>query len=318
MPTALILGVNGQDGSYLAEALLRRGFSVVGIGRDSASRFVPAGPAFRYASLDLTDQDGLARLIHQANPDIAFHVAAVHGAIGSGFTYEAYWQTMMQVNVFALHSLLEHARTANQAMRIVYAGSAKVFPTPWVGSIDLMTPMRATCLYGIGKLAARDLLSQYRAMHGVRGTNLILFNHDSARRPPHFLLPILAAAIARAKTDASARQALRTLNFTIDISAADEIMDMLAEAAARDALGEEHVVASGQSIDARRFVTDLFARYGLNAADHLVEDEPAKAPPASYAPNIGSFASAAGKQPTKSAFDIVGDILKAHHQVAAA
>jgi nucleoside-diphosphate-sugar epimerase len=74
----------------------------------------------------------------------------------AGFTYEEAWRDMMRVNVFALHVLLEHARLRAADMTIVYAGSSKVFPTPLAGLIDETTEMRASCLYSVGELAARE------------------------------------------------------------------------------------------------------------------------------------------------------------------
>ena len=149
MAIGLILGVNGQDGSFLAESLLRRGHEVVGIGRDATSRYVPPQPGFRYHSLDIANDDALSRLVAEASPNLAFHFAALHGAVSAGFTYEAAWRAMMQVNVFSLHVLLEHARIRAPDLRIFYAGSSKVFPAPLSGRIDEQTPMRATCLYAL-------------------------------------------------------------------------------------------------------------------------------------------------------------------------
>ena len=118
MPRSLVLGVNGQDGSYLAEALLARGHEVVGVGREPASVYLAPSSAFRYVSLDVRDADALASLIAEVAPTQAFHFVAIHGA--SGFAYEALWRDMMAVNVLSLHVLLEYARTTAPGMRIVY------------------------------------------------------------------------------------------------------------------------------------------------------------------------------------------------------
>src|ERR1039458_6921022 len=109
MTRSLILGVNGQDGSYLAETLLRRGHEVIGLGRDEASRYVPVSAKFRYLQIDLRNADALARFVSEAMPDQVFHFAAVHGA--ASFEYEPVWRDAVSVGVSALHVLLEHART---------------------------------------------------------------------------------------------------------------------------------------------------------------------------------------------------------------
>ena len=108
---------------------------------------------------------------------------------------------MLRVNVTALHVALEYARTCNPGARIFYAGSSKVFPNPLAGQIDETTPTQVSCLYSLGKLAARDLMQVYLRDRDIHATNLILFNHDLPRRPRDYLLPMIAHTIARAKVD---------------------------------------------------------------------------------------------------------------------
>lgn len=309
MTTALVLGANGQDGSYLSESLLRRGISVVGIGKRPESQHVAPHPGFTYIQLDLTQPESLVELVSRVSPDMAFHVAAVHGAVAAGFTYEQAWRDMMRVNVLALHVLLEHARLEAPDMKIVYAGSSKIFPEPLSGEIDETTATRATCLYGIGKLAARDLMADYRRTHGLRTTNLILFNHDSARRPSQFFLPTIAATIRRAQVNSDYSIRVRTLDFRIDWSAADEIMDIVVDMTLRGA-PEEVVVASGKTVYARNIVSELFSMRGLDASEHLTEDLASAEPGPDFLVRIDRLIMASGRRPQKSAFDIVDDLLK--------
>jgi GDPmannose 4,6-dehydratase len=268
MARSLVLGVNGQDGSYLAETLLRRGYDVVGLGRDETSRYVSPSATFRYVQCDLCETAKLAAIVDDILPDSAYHMAAVHGP--AGFKYEPVWRDMMAVNVLALHVLLEAARISNHGMRVIYAGSAKVFPQPWSGEIDETTPIAATCLYGIGKLASRELIRQYRDVHGIAGTNLILFNHESVRRRPEYFLPTIARAVAAAKRDRSHRTTVQTLDFRVDWSSAAELMDIAVDIAEK-ASGFEYVLASGRTWHGRAALAELFDRYGLNLSSHIVE-----------------------------------------------
>ena len=128
MQRALVLGVNGQDGSYLAELLVRRGYLVSGIGRQLQSRYTPVGPLFYYTNLDLADREALGAFVSDFQPHVAFRLAAVHGS--SGYAYEQIFGDMMKVNTDALHVLLEYARLVNPKLRIIYASSSKIFLTP--------------------------------------------------------------------------------------------------------------------------------------------------------------------------------------------
>lgn len=315
MPKALVLGVNGQDGSYLAETLLQRGYTVTGIGRQPASRYVHDSSAFCYESLDLCNASALAALVHRERPDAAFHFAAVHGAAGS--SYETVWRELMAVNTLALHVLLDHARDRKRDMRIVYAGSSKIFPAPLTGTIDESTPYRATCLYSISKIASLELIAYYRRQHGVRASNLILFNHDSPRRPAGFFLLTVAGAIAAAMHDPAAKVELRTLDFRIDWSAGDEFMEFAADIADR-APDQDFVLASGTTWHAREAVAQMFARHGLDYRRHIVETLPRSDPGPMFEVSLNRLLQAVGRRPAKTVLDVVDEIIGAVGRTTAA
>ncbi|QBR71730.1 hypothetical protein CU048_11090 [Beijerinckiaceae bacterium] len=308
MPRSLVIGVNGQDGSYLAEALLKRGHEVIGCGRGDASRYVKPTAAFTYEKLDLRDLESLSALLNRWEPDTAFHFAAVHGA--AGFEYEALWRDMMTVNVLSLHVLLEHARLKAPVMRVLYAGSMKIYPPPLIGRIDETTPARATCLYGIGKMASRDLIFQYRAKHSVAATNLVLFNHESIRRSPAFFLPTVAKTIHSAKSDPSFRSSLKTLDFWIDWSAAEEVMDIVVDVAERCNLAEV-ILASGKTWYGRSAIEELFARHDLDFRAHIVEMLPRSDPGPEFHVDIGCLIKATGRRPKQQLGEMVDQMIEA-------
>jgi GDPmannose 4,6-dehydratase len=315
MPRALVVGVNGQDGSYLAENLARRGYDIVGVGRDETSRYVRPARGFSYEQLDIRDLGAFEALVRRVAPEVVFHVAAVHGA--AGFAYEAVWRDMMAVNVLSLHVLLEHARLRNRSLRIVYAGSAKIFPVPLRGTIDESTPARATCLYSIGKIASRDLIMQYREKHGVAATNLVFFNHESIRRPASYFLPTIARTIARARAGRRFTVEVKTLDFRIDWSAAAELMDLAIDIAEVSEYAEV-VMASGTTWYGREAVDELFARYGLAARDHVVETSPRSDPGPEFRVDIDRLAAITGRRPRLGLFDIVDAMVEAESRIVTA
>jgi len=309
MTRALILGVNGQDGSYLAEALLIRGHEVIGLGRDEASRYVPASQRFHYLQIDLGNADVLAQCVSEVSPDQVFHFAAVHGA--AGFEYEPVWRDAVTVGVSALHVLLEHARNRAPNMRVFYASSAKIFPSPLSGIINEMTPVRATCLYSISKIASRELIFHYRQHHGVFGTNLILFNHESVRRPREYLLPTVARAIAASLQDPTHRVTLKTLDFWIDWSAAEELMNIVADIA-EVAYVDELVLASGKTSLGRDIVRELFARYNLDYRRHVTELMPRSDPGTEFRVSLQRLEKTINRKPTKTIASVVDEMIAAN------
>ncbi len=307
MPKALVLGVNGQDGSYVAEALLRRKYSVVGIGRQSHSRYVLPSDAFQYRQLDLTDRAGLLALLAAERPEAVFHVAAIHGA--AGFRYEPVFAAMMAVNVVAAQTVLDYARTTSPGLKLVYANSAKIFPTPLVGSIDEGTPMRPTCLYSMGKIAALELIRYYRRVYGVAAANLILFNHESPRRTREYFLPTLAAGLVQALRDPAHQIQVKTLDFYMDWSAAEELMDIAVDIAER-APNDDLVLASGTTVYAREMVKEWFARHGLDYAKHVLESLPPQKPNSPFHVAVDCLQAKVGRKPQRTVHDIVDELTR--------
>ena len=218
---------------------------------------------------------------------------------------------MFATNVVSLHVLLEHARVAAKPVRVVYAGSSKIFPAPLAGAIDETTPARSTCLYSIGKIASRDLIGHYREQHGVAATNLILFNHESPRRPLEFLLPKIARGIAEARRNQDSRLNVRTLDFWIDWGAADEFADIAVDIALKSEEGE-FVMASGMTHHARNVVYELFEQYGLDGERFVVEALAPQDPGPAYQVSLDHMERAIGRKPVKAVSDIVSDMLQAY------
>lgn len=302
MAIALVLGVNGQDGSYLAEELLVRGHNVIGLGRQTESRYVLPSRFFTYQMVDLAQDSALDAVLDTYRPDVCFHFAAIHGA--ASFAYERLWRQMMQVNVLSLYTLLEFARVRLPGMGIVYAGSAKIFPSPWCGLLDETTPYRPTCLYSIGKIASLELIRQYVATHGVTASNLVLFNHESARRHPSYLLPILADTIVRARFDPSYTIAVKTLHFYADWCSASEVASIAVDVGMSRESGN-FVVASGRTWFARDAAEAIFRRYGLDHRVHIRELLPPSEPGPGFRASVTRLEHVVGRRPSKGLLDIM-------------
>jgi GDPmannose 4,6-dehydratase len=182
-----------------------------------------------------------------------------------------------------------------------------------IGCVNEESPAQATCLYSIGKIAARDLISQYRRHHDVAATNLILFNHESPRRVGAFLLPKIAQGIAAAQKNPASRLKVRTLDFWIDWAAADELSGIAVDIALNlDGKGEqegEFVLASGTTHHARSVVYDLFARYGLDGESGIVEELAPSDPGPSYHVSLDRLERLLGRRPVKTVADIVEDMI---------
>jgi GDPmannose 4,6-dehydratase len=305
MTRCLVLGVNGQDGSFLAEILGVKGNLVWGLGKQSSSRYLSEGASFRYVECDLRDQAKLSAVLSETVPDEIYHVAAVHGS--SGFSYEEVWGSVLDVNVKSTHTILEYARQQKRDVRIFYASSAKVFGTPLKGLINVESPKRPDCLYSVSKIAAADLFHYYRRAHGVHGSIAYLFNHESVRRPASYFIPQITAILRSALQQASFRTEIYTLDFYCDWGCAREYMEMATDLL--QARCEEDVIfATGKTWYGRDFAKELFASYGLDYREHILESA-AKLDPVSFQVDIGETVRHLGRAPRRDILDVCRDFI---------
>lgn len=311
---ALVLGVNGQDGSYLAESLLARGWSVHGAGRQPESRWLGDARDFSYHALDLNDLGALSALLKTLRPGVIFHMAAVHGA--AGFSYESHWQEAHSVNTLAAHAALEYLRCDAPDAVMIYASSSKAFGLTLPPMITESTPRSSTCIYSTTKNAATDLIGYYRQRHGIRASVVWTFNHESPRRGAEYFIPKIVTILANSILDPGFVGRIATLQFASDWGDAAEYMDIVADIAEK-APGNDFILASGTTWAARNFVEILFQRYQLRSEEHLIEQQ---VPPATCIANWhadpSALRNALGRTPQRSIFEVCDEILKCNHAEA--
>ncbi|MBW2531751.1 MAG: GDP-mannose 4,6-dehydratase [Deltaproteobacteria bacterium] len=298
---ALVVGANGQDGTFLVRHLLERGHDTTGIGLEGRSLHV-RDDRYQYRTCDLRDRNAFARLLEELRPQDVFHFAAVHASAARN-RYEPVFADMLDVNVKSLHAVLEYARGSAEPVRLTYAASAKCFGETLPAEIDEGTPRRSDCLYGITKNAAVDLVRYYRTAHAVPSGVVYLFNHESELRPPEFFIPKVAQALRRARDGVAEPVALHSLDFHCDWGSADEFMAMVVDALAL-APGEDFVLGSGRCVFARDMVRDVFAAEGFDAEEHLEAPrrEPQNAP---YQVKIDRIAERLGRRPERRIEEVV-------------
>ena len=314
-PDALVLGVNGQDGSYLAESLLARGWTVHGIGRQAQSRWIGQTPGYSYQALDLNDIDAFSALLSALRPGFIFHVAAVHGA--SGFCYEDHWREAHGVNTLAAHAALEYLRKEAPDGVMIYASSSKAFGLAMPPVVSESSPRQSTCIYSATKNAATDLIAYYRRRHGLRASVVWTFNHESPRRGAEYFVPKIVETLARAILDPGFAGRIGTLRFTGDWGDAAEYMDIVADIAQK-VPGRDFILATGTTWSAQDFVGRLFQRYRLRYADHLVEEQaggPRVEPPA-WRADLSALYGSLGRTPGHSILEVCDTMLRTNHTEA--
>jgi len=271
MPKALIVGVAGQDGSYLAELLLAEGWEVVGAvraGGGTLERLAAVRDRVRLVDLDLRDQASVDRTVSAAEPDEVYNLA------GESFM-PATWERPVEtsdVSALGAARLLDAVRRLRPRARVCQASSSEMFGRPEKSPQDERTPLAPLNPYACAKAYAHGMVASYREKHGLFAVSAILFSHESPRRRPDFATRKIARAAARIKLGLDRELRLGSLDSKRDWSFAGDVAEAMRLSLRRDRPGD-YVVASGAARTVEDFVKTAFAAAGLDWRKHVVQDE---------------------------------------------
>lgn len=301
----MVVGANGQDGTFLVRHLVRRGYVVMGVGRQPDSRNNSGLAGYVYRKVDLEYKEHLAQVLDEFRPDFIFHVAAVH--MSAGGEYEPYINEVLLVNVGSVGAILEFLRK-NPSSRLAYCSSAKVFGASPPDYICEATPKKSECIYSISKNAAFSLIEYYRANHGVNASVFWLFNHESEYRPQSFFIPKVVRALAFAINGEGYQQKVYSLGFYCDWGSAEEYMDIIVDSMEKCA-GEDFIIATGRCEYAKDMISRLFSLHNLDYRKYFLEEMqniPGSRP---YQVDISKLRSRLGRIPKLETLDICKNIL---------
>jgi GDPmannose 4,6-dehydratase len=280
-PRALITGIDGQDGSYLAELLLDRGYDVWGTVRadPEAERPNICGIADRLTLLgcDLRDRAALPDAIDRCRPRELYNLAATTFVPGS-------WDdpvATVEINATAVTAMLEAVSRDHPATRVYQASSSEVFGVPDEAPQTEATPLCPVNPYGIAKLHAQLSAGAYREHHGLHVSVGITYNHESPRRSPEFVTRKVTRAAAAIKLGLEHEVALGDLDARRDWGYAGDYVDAMWRMLQQDT-GGDYVVATGRTHSVRELVDVAFAHAGVDPGEHVRVD------PALVRPEVGA------------------------------
>ena len=274
MKTALITGITGQDGPYLAQLLLSKGYQVYGTSRDAGMPHLEAltqlGIAGRINLLSMAPNDFKSTLsaISRARPDEIYHLA---GQSSVGLSFEQPSEAIESNTIGALN-ILESMRFLGLPAKLYHASSSECFGDTGEMPADELTPFKPVSPYAVSKSAAHWLVRNYREAHGMYAANGILFNHESVLRPARFVTQKVVRSAYRISTGAKEKLSLGNLGIIRDWGWAPEYVDAMWRMLQVD-VADDFVIATGEANSLKEFVDQAFAHFGLDAADHVVHDE---------------------------------------------
>jgi len=311
-PRALITGISGQDGSYLAELLLTKGYEVFGIVRGSpAAHFENLAAIADDVTLlqgDLLDQMTLLDAINQAEPDELYNLAA------TSFVPASWRQPVMtaQFTAVGVTAMLEAIRITNPGIRVYQASSSEIFGATSESPQDEDTPFRPHTPYGVAKLYGHLMVSSYRERYGMHLSSGIAFNHESPRRPPEFVTRKVTRGAAAIKLGLQDELRLGDLTATRDWGFAGDFAEAMS-LMLQQPTGDEFVIATGVSRTVGELASTAFAHVGLEAEEYIVVDPELVRPPESVT-LVGDPSKARaqlGWEPRTSFAEMIGAMVQA-------
>ena len=271
MSRALLTGIGGQDGSYLAELLLGHGYDVYGTVLGSPERYETLDGVrnrITFLELDLTDGEAVVSAIRELRPDETYHLASVSFVPAS-------WEDPVGTSAFAAAStaaLLEGLRREHPEGRFLNAASGEIFGAPEEVPQNERTPVAPITPYGAGKAFAHFLTGAFRRHYGLHASSAILFNHESPRRPEHFLTRKVSRGAAAISLGLEQELRLGDLSARRDWGFAGDYvraMWLMLQADQPD----DYVVATGEAHTVEEFVAAAFEHVALDWREHVRFDE---------------------------------------------
>ena len=269
---ALITGITGQDGSYLAELLLAKGYHVVGmVRRSSTLNFERIGHLQDDLELvpgDLLDEVSMIHIMRDHKPDEVYNLAA------QSFVQTSFGQPVLtgETTALGVTRLLDAIRLADHDVRFYQASSSEMFGKVVEVPQRESTPFYPRSPYGVAKLYGHWITVNYRESYDMHASSGILFNHESPRRGLEFVTRKIANGVARIKLGLDSEIRLGNLDAQRDWGFAGDYVDAMWRMLQQDVPGD-FVISTDETHSVREFCEIAFSRVGLNWEDHVVIDE---------------------------------------------
>ena len=272
MPKALITGITGQDGSYLAEALLQKGYDVVGMVRRSSTvnyeRIAHIQGSIEFANGDLLDQVSLIDAIKIHEPDEIYNLAA------QSFVQTSFGQPVLtgETTALSVTRMLDAIRIVDPKIRFYQASSSEMFGKVAEVPQTESTPFYPRSPYGVAKVYGHWITVNYRESYNLHASSGILFNHESPRRGLEFVTRKISYGAASIKLGLEEKLSLGNLDAKRDWGFAGDYVEAMWMMLQQEE-PDDYVICSGMTHSVREFCDLAFNHLGLNYQDHVVVDE---------------------------------------------
>ncbi|MCH2050418.1 MAG: GDP-mannose 4,6-dehydratase [Trichodesmium sp. ALOHA_ZT_67] len=274
MKTALISGISGQDGSYLAKLLLEKGYNVCGTSRDAQMStfknlsYLGIREQIKLDSMSLNDFRSVLQILTKYQPDEIYNLA---GQSSVGLSFEQPVETLESIATGTLN-LLEAIRFIGEKIKLYNASSSECFGDTEGQTATEITPFRPRSPYAVAKSAAFWEVANYREAYNLFACSGILFNHESPLRPQRFVTQKIVSVVSRIAQGSKEKLSLGNISVQRDWGWAPEYVKAMFLMLQQDK-PDDYIIATGKTYSLQDFVLEAFAAVGLNWQDYVEIDK---------------------------------------------
>jgi GDPmannose 4,6-dehydratase len=274
MKTALICGISGQDGAYLAQLLLSKNYTVFGTSRDidlanwSSLKYLGIYEKVNLVSMSPVDFRSVLEVFNKSNPDEVYYLA---GQSSVALSFEQPVETIQSI-VLGTLNMLEACKMMHKEIKLYNAGSSECFGDINEKLADEQTRFHPQSPYAVGKSSSYWLVANYRASYNIFACTGILFNHESPLRPIRFVTQKIVKTAHRIANGSDEKLILGRLDIVRDWGWAPDYVEAM-WLMLQQQKPEDLVIATGESNSLEQFVDEVFKYYKLNWKDYVIQDE---------------------------------------------
>lgn len=271
MKTAIITGVNGQDGQILYDFLIKKKYSILGIDRNKIKTNNSDWQKFK--KIDISKKNHWQKIISIIQPTEIYHLATIHHSSQEKYLPdEKFIINSYQINFFSLLHILEAVRLSSTKTKVFYASSSLIFPTQKNKKLNELSPYQPDCIYGQTKLAGLLLNQFYRKEYHLFATTGILFNHESHLRKKQYLSKKVILAAKKIVQDKNQKLVVGNIHAIADWGYAPDYvfaMHLLLQQKKAD----DYIIATGHKHTVYDFIKTVFKYYGIDPKKYLQVDK---------------------------------------------
>lgn len=272
MPRALITGITGQDGSYLAELLLGKGYDVFGLARrtssEGATRLTGIADDIQLVNGDLLDEGSLIEALRVSRPHEVYNLAA-QSQVQISFNQPVF---TAQVNALGVTRLLDAIRTFDRSIRFYQASTSEIFGNVQETPQTERTTLSPRSPYGVAKAYGHWITKSYRETHGLHASSGILYNHESPRRGVEFVTRKISHGVARIAHGLQSELRLGNLEARRDWGYAGDFVEAMWLMLQQET-PDDFIIATGRAHSVRQFCERAFQQVNLDYENYVVLDE---------------------------------------------